>query len=157
MRRKLMILAAVTAGLAVPVTMANSKTDPRSGFAPETPQAQSSSRPMDDLSGDSFGDLSVFDTISTYGNDQTSTEPYCDLRQNVVETLDHDFAETAKANSPLADGRSVSLYASDIMGTWTAIYTRADGIACVVSSGIDWEQGDNPVALLEQEQLLAQS
>jgi len=157
MRQKLMITAAVMVGLAVPVTMAQSRTDTVTGFSQPAPRAHTDTRPLDDLSGESFGDLSVFDNISAYGNDQSSTEPYCDLRENVVQTLDHDFAEQSKARSPLAKGRSVELYASDIMGTWTAVYTRADGISCVVSSGIDWEQGDNPVALLENEQLLAQS
>ena len=157
MRQKLMITAAIMVGLAVPVTMAQSKPDALTGYTTVAPRVQSDTRPMDDLDGENFGDLSVFDTISRYGADQSSTEPYCDLRQNVVQTLDHDFAEYSKARSPLPKGRSVELYASDIMGTWTAVYTRADGISCVVSSGIDWEQGDNPVALLETEQLLAQS
>lgn len=153
MRQKLIIFATALAGLAVPVTIAQSKTDPLIDTSP----ASHSMRPMDDHSDVAYGDLSVFDTISSYGADQNSTEPYCDLRGTLVSTLDHDFAEKPKVRSPLPMNRSVELFASDIMGTWTAIYTRADGIACVVSSGVDWEQGDNPVALLQDEELLTQS
>jgi hypothetical protein len=154
MRQKLMIFAAALVGLAVPVTVAQSKTDPLTSSS-DLSQTQTM-RPMDDHSDVAYGDLSVFDTISTYGEDQNSTEPYCDQRGTLISTLNTDFAEKPKVRSPLPMNRSVELFASDIMGTWTAVYTRADGISCVVSSGIDWESGDNPIALLESEELLKQ-
>lgn len=157
MRQKLMIFAAALAGLAVPVTVAQSKTDLLvEQDKPARAVLQQTTRPMDDHSDVAYGDLSVFDTITSYGEDQTSTEPYCDLRETLVATLDYDFAEKPQVRSPMPMNRSVELFASDIMGTWTAVYTRTDGIACVVSSGVDWERGDNPVALLESEELLTQ-
>lgn len=156
MRRKLMIFAAALTGLAVPVTMAQSNTNAAAPM-PQAPQAQFDARPMDDLSDIRYGDLSVFDTITRIGDEQTADEPYCDVRPTLIKTLDHDFAESSKAKSPLAMERSVELFASDVMGTWTAVYTRADGVACIVSSGIGWEDGADALALLHKETMVAQS
>lgn len=110
-------------------------------------------RPMDDL-GARYGDLSVFDDIDRIGADQPHDIPYCDRRPLLLRTLSEDFAEAPVAQSPLDAGRRVELWASDVMGTWTAVYTRADGVSCVVSSGVDWQRSTDPVALLEQEGLL---
>jgi len=123
---------------------------------PIAPQASfSHGRPMDDHGPDmNFGDLSVFDTITEIGEAQSPDVPFCDHRSDLLAVLDHDFAESPRLQQPLEGARSVELWASDVMGTWTAVYTRADGVACVVSSGIGWERGHDALALLETEGLL---
>ena len=126
------------------------------GAARPAPQASFAyGRPMDDHGPDlEFGDLSVFDTITEIGQAQSPDVPFCDHRADLLSVLDHDFAESPRAQRPLEGQRSVELWASDIMGTWTAVYTRADGVACVVSSGIGWERGHDAIALLQDEGLL---
>lgn len=159
--KKLSAVAAVMAiALAGSVSMAVSMVGPReaaplarTSVFPQVPAG--ADRPMDDVGPDvSWGDLSVFDSISEIGAEQSPDVPYCDHRRALLDTLDHDFAEKQRVITPLEQNRSVELWASDIMGTWTAVYTRADGVACVISSGVGWEKGDNPVALLKSEGLL---
>lgn len=119
------------------------------------PQASFHGRPMDDHGPElNFGDLSVFDTITEIGAAQSPDVPFCDHRADLLTVLGHDFAESPRVQRPLDTARSVELWASDVMGTWTAVYTRADGVSCVVSSGIGWERGHDAVALLETEGLL---
>ncbi|OCX65312.1 hypothetical protein BFP70_09595 [Thioclava sp. SK-1] len=153
------IMTAVTATaitVALPVTVALSKVDPQENAVQRSSAFAEAGRPMDNISGEPFaqGDLSIFDDIQQIGMDQSVDVPYCDRRAKLLNTLDHDFAEKPLAHQSLKSDRSVELWASDLMGTWTAVYTRADGISCVVSSGIGWERDDSPIARLETEGLL---
>lgn len=143
-----LMAVASTVAMAIPN---GGPTEPRTA-----PQASFSyGRPMDDHGPDlNFGDLSVFDTITEIGEAQSPDVPFCDHRADLLAVLDHDFAESPRVQRPLDTARSVELWASDVMGTWTAVYTRADGVSCVVSSGIGWERGHDAVALLETEGLL---
>lgn len=73
----------------------------------------------------------------------SAEEPYCDLRKPLTDTLRHDFGEhlvQTKAQGP--DG--TELWGSDVMGTWTLVYHRQDGVACVIASGIGYSDGANP-------------
>lgn len=145
-------LAAATAlagsvALAIPGTPALAAQAPQAGF--------SHGRPMDAHDPEmSFGDLSVFDTITEIGAAQSPDVPFCDRRADLLTVLAHDFAESPRAQRPLEGARSVELWASDVLGTWTAVYTRADGVACVVSSGIGWQADHDAIALLRVEGLL---
>ncbi|MER5173114.1 hypothetical protein [Thioclava kandeliae] len=113
-------------------------------------------RPMDGPMGPIYGngDLSLFDEIQQIGDDQVTNVPYCDQPVTLDATLNHDFAENMRMERKIGDQRSIEFWASDVMGTWTAIYNRADGVACVLSSGMDWERGDSPVAMLESAEIL---
>ncbi|MDD8021562.1 MAG: hypothetical protein PHX82_00430 [Paracoccaceae bacterium] len=106
-------------------------------------------RPMDDLGGALYGDLSVFDAITETGEAQAANVPYCDHRPALLATLSHDFGEHPVTQSPVDTHRHVELWASEVMGTWTAVYVRADGVACVINSGIGWTPTSDPVAMLE--------
>jgi hypothetical protein len=80
--------------------------------------------------------LSVYDSL---GHAQLSpAETYCDTHQTVTEGLAQDFAETLRASQISADGLKIELWASDLMGTWTALHHGDDGISCIVASGVDW-------------------
>lgn len=114
---------------------------------------ESAGRPMDEL-GAQYGDLAAFDAITEIGADQSVDVPYCDRRPELLMTLAEDFAEVPVAQAPLEGQRRVELWASEVMGTWTAVYTRADGVSCVVSSGVNWTRAGDPVALLASEGLL---
>ncbi|MGD9919517.1 MAG: hypothetical protein AB7U46_16015 [Paenirhodobacter sp.] len=147
-------IAAAALGAAVlgTVTVAFSGVDPKAGVIPP---ANDEMRPMDDIGADiPYGELSVFDQISEIGEDQSVDVPYCDHRAVLAGVLDADYQEAKQLSMPLARDRSVELWASAEMGTWTAVYTRSDGVSCVISSGIGWKAGNDPIALLTREKVL---
>ncbi|OOY29533.1 hypothetical protein BMI90_04640 [Thioclava sp. L04-15] len=158
---KTSILTAGIVALTIPATIAIAKVTNEVAPLEQSPRQimlngyEGDGRPMDDIGSNiPYGDLSAFDKITTIGKAQSPDVPYCDERAALLKTLDHDFAESPRVKKALGDNRSVELWASSVMGTWTAVYTRADGVSCVVSSGMGWEQGDNPVALLGREGIL---
>ncbi len=89
-------------------------------------------------------DLSRFDAIIRTGADQLATDPYCDQRPVVLMNLSESYGEKLQEAYQPRAGSDVEISASDQFGTWTAIYTRADGIACVVTSGVGWTAGFAP-------------
>ncbi|MDP3339131.1 hypothetical protein [Frigidibacter sp.] len=86
----------------------------------------------------SLDNLALLDLVTAYGDDQAYDEPYCDVRVTVTEKLTNDFEETRVSAPQERDGIFVELWASDRLGTWTMLATRADGIACVIETGRDW-------------------
>lgn len=148
------MIALTVIGAALPVGFAASMVLPDEQ-PPKIDDFAEYGRPMDDHgSAIAYGDLSVFDAVEEFGAAQDVNVPYCDQRAQLVSTLKHDFAEHKKSHVPLEQGRSVELWASEIMGTWTAVYTRSDNVSCVVSSGLGWAAGQSPLALLEAEGIL---
>lgn len=76
-------------------------------------------------------------------------EPYCDLRTTLTQTLSHDFGEhLVQTKSQGPDG--TELWGSDLMGTWTLVYHRQDGVACVIASGTGYSDGANPAVYYTQ-------
>lgn len=155
------ILAAGIIAMSVPATISLARVSNDMNPLDRTPREimldgyQGDGRPMDDIGGNiPYGDLSAFDKIETIGEAQNAETPFCDHRPKLLEVLKHDFAESPRVKQAIDNRRSVELWASSMMGTWTAVYTRPDGVSCVVSSGMGWEQGQNPVALLHREGLL---
>ena len=90
------------------------------------------------IASPSLGNLAVMELVTAYGDKQGYDEPYCDLRVTVTETLANDFHETRVTVPEERDGILVELWASERLGTWTMLATRADGISCVVETGRDW-------------------
>jgi len=86
----------------------------------------------------SLENLALLELVTAYGDDQAFDEPYCDVRVTVTEKLANDFEETRVIAPQERDGIFVELWASDRLGTWTMLATRADGIACVIETGRDW-------------------
>lgn len=86
----------------------------------------------------SLDNLEVLDLVTAYGDDQAYDEPYCDVRVTVTEKLANDFEEAHVGAPEERGGVFVELWASDRLGTWTMLATRADGIACVIETGRDW-------------------
>ena len=124
-RAPIAIALAATAALALPVSAAL------------WPQAQ----------GHSI-DLSRFDAITRTGEAALATDPYCDTPDVVDISLSEDFAERISMSALNPDGTRMDFWSSDLMGTWTLTYTRADGIMCVVTSGTGWSVGSSPTAFM---------
>jgi hypothetical protein len=158
--RSKVIFASVVA-LSIPATLALASVSSSLETQTKSPRQimldgyVGSGRPMDSESEMiPYGDLSAFDDVTTIGASQSPDVPYCDHRGEMLKVLHHDFAESPRFEKSLGSNRKVELLGSNVMGTWTALYTRADGVSCVVSSGTDWKSGENPVALLHKEGIL---
>lgn len=63
----------------------------------------------------------------------------CAERQQVVEALQDRYGETRRSLGLGRENAIVEVFASDETGTWTILFTRPDGIACLVASGEFYE------------------
>ena len=95
-------------------------------------------------------DFARLDAMTRIGDAQLATDPYCDARPVVLMNLTDSYDERLKSSVAQDDGALLDIWASDDLGTWTAVYTRHDGIACVAGSGVGWTPGMSPEAALAQ-------
>ena len=72
------------------------------------------------------------------------TDANCAPRQVVVERLEHRFAETVQMIGLGGGNRLLELYASPDTGTWSIVITTTEGVACLVASGVSFEQVTAP-------------
>lgn len=77
------------------------------------------------------------------------TETYCDARTVVAATLRHDFDETPRLRKVTAEGMTMELWASELMGTWTVVHHGGDGISCIVTSGQGWSAASDAVVVMD--------
>ena len=124
-RTRLAAAVAAAVMIAAPVSASLWPAAPSSGTAPASATL----------------DLARFDAMTRTGAAQVAADPYCDVREVVLMNLSESYGETMRSSLQHGQGSVLDLWASDEFGTWTAIYTRADGIACVIGSGVDWTPG----------------
>ncbi|MDF3852754.1 hypothetical protein ACDP63_13175 [Paracoccus sp. P2] len=67
-------------------------------------------------------------------------QPWCDRKAELEQTLRQDFGEARIATG--TDG--VTLWGSDLMGTWTVVFERPDATSCVIASGIGFSDATSP-------------
>lgn len=80
--------------------------------------------------------------------DHALTETYCDLHTVVAQTLQDDFAEEPRLAALTGTGLRMEFWVSDLLGTWTLVHRGRDGISCIVTSGMDWQEGaDAPLRM----------
>lgn len=97
--------------------------------------------------------LAVLDAVVDLGPAQAVDEPYCTGAAEMAASLQGDFGETRLQSQDRADSTRLDLWAAQEMGTWTLVYIRRDGVACVLDSGTgDHDFGDNAT----QARLIAQ-
>lgn len=68
-----------------------------------------------------------------------TAQPVCMERDNVLNLLASEHAETPVAVGLSNDGRVVEVAAS-ADGTWTVFLTNPDRISCVMASGVAWRK-----------------
>lgn len=95
-------------------------------------------------------DLARFDAITRIGAAALPTDPYCDTPEMIDISLSEDFAEKITLSALNPDATRMDFWSSDLMGTWTVTYTRADGVMCVVDSGTGWTAGAAPSQFMEK-------
>lgn len=85
----------------------------------------------------SSGAEQQFPDVTVNGN-LAVDQPYCGGDDLLAQTLAHDFAEQVVERRIGADGFVTELWASDVLGTWTVVHQKEDGISCIISSGTGW-------------------
>ena len=95
-----------------------------------------------------LSDLSVYDDL---GHGAAAEGPgNCQPHAGMSQMLQTDFHEAPQLAAQTETGLGMELWASDQMGTWTALHRGSDGISCVVASGIGWAPGVGAQALLDR-------
>lgn len=87
--------------------------------------------------------LAELDAQTRTGADLYATDTFCDHRDIVSASLIEDYREEMVEHAGMLGDRALELWASPEAGTWTLVYLRADGIACVADYGDGW-QPDGP-------------
>lgn len=70
----------------------------------------------------------------------------CAPRDHIILRLATVFGEVRRGVGLSGNGSLVEIYASEATGTWTLVFTDAQGVSCLVAAGQSWETVA-PVAL----------
>jgi hypothetical protein len=81
--------------------------------------------------------------------DLSLTETHCDARATVQATLGRDFAETPRVAALTGTGLTMELWTSDHTGSWTVVHHGADGISCIVLTGMGWAADADAAVMLD--------
>lgn len=74
--------------------------------------------------------------VPTYAQAQSAQ---CAPRQAIVESLASKYGETRQSIGLAQQNTVVEVFASTETGTWTILYTRTDGVTCLIASGQHYE------------------
>lgn len=80
---------------------------------------------------------------SAYAQERERPTPGCEPVNEVIAKLDAEYGEKVIGSGLSARGARAVLLRSKERGTWTTLYVREDGLACVVDGGVSWR--DAPV------------
>lgn len=64
----------------------------------------------------------------------------CAARGNLLEILNSQYDETARAIGVISEEAVLEVFVSKESGTWTVLITDPDGLSCVLAAGQDWEE-----------------
>lgn len=64
----------------------------------------------------------------------------CAARDVVVERLEGKFGETPSGRGLRSSTQMVEIWSSAETGSWSIVVTRADGVACLMASGENWNE-----------------
>lgn len=82
--------------------------------------------------------LAELDAQTRTGAELDATDTFCDHRDVVAASLIEDYHEEMIDHAGMPGERALELWASAEAGTWTLVYLRADGVACVADFGDGW-------------------
>ncbi len=66
--------------------------------------------------------------------------PVCADRDQVIDSLADRYHEMLSAGGLQDETTLVEVWVSGNTGSWTILVTRADGMSCVVATGLNWQQ-----------------
>ena len=70
----------------------------------------------------------------------------CGPHEEITKRLETGYQEKRIGVGLAGNGTLVELFRSEEKGTWTFMYTRPDGVSCLMAAGADWEVLDDPAA-----------
>ncbi|RED54008.1 hypothetical protein [Aestuariispira insulae] len=79
-----------------------------------------------------------------------SSQNICGPHEEIVKRLESGYQEKRAGVGLAGNGTLVELFISKDKGTWTFMYTRPDGVTCLMAAGGDWERIEDPVAVTEE-------
>ena len=74
---------------------------------------------------------------------EQSQSAVCMNHKSLVQFLGDRYAEAPRALGLVEDRGLVEVFVSD-NGTWTIVMTTAQGIACILAAGDEWEEMERP-------------
>lgn len=83
-------------------------------------------------------DLATLDAVTRTGAALELEDPFCDTPEVVAISLVEDYFETLQFSLWGKGEARLDLWSANATGTWTLVYTRTDGVACVAASGTGW-------------------
>ncbi len=92
--------------------------------------------------------LRELDRQTRVGASLAPSDAFCDHRDVVAASLAEDYLEEVVETAGIPGGRMLELWASEDAGTWTLVYHRADGVACVADYGEGWMPSAPPHPLM---------
>ncbi|WP_066710909.1 hypothetical protein [Celeribacter ethanolicus] len=63
----------------------------------------------------------------------------CAARDQVLDRLAQTYGETRQSIGLTPNNGVVEVFASEATGTWTILFTRPDGLSCLIASGQAYE------------------
>lgn len=82
--------------------------------------------------------------LATHG--AQAQQAQCGERLAIVETLQARFGETRQSIGLARNNGIVEVFASTSTGSWTILFTSANGNTCLVASGQNYENTGAPMA-----------
>ena len=64
----------------------------------------------------------------------------CAQRGSILEVLDSEYDETARALGVVSEQAVLEVFVSKESGTWTVLFTDPEGFSCVLAAGEDWQE-----------------
>ena len=83
--------------------------------------------------------LAVYDAISGNVSADEVDQPFCEAAADLSDRLSLNYLESPVASQTQDDHTRLDLWASISADSWSLVYVRADGMACVIDSGLGWK------------------
>ena len=78
------------------------------------------------------------------GASSASAQTVCGPHEEIIKRLETGYKESRTGFGLAGNGGLVELFVSE-KGTWTFLFTRPDGVTCLMAAGGDWEKVDSPL------------
>jgi len=75
-----------------------------------------------------------------------NAQTMCTERTDILKALGNKYSEAPVAMGLAANGTVLEVLASE-NGSWTMIFTRPNGVSCVLAAGQSWESIEKTAAL----------
>lgn len=88
--------------------------------------------------------------IVMLGASSASAQTVCGPHEEIIKRLETGYKEARTGFGIAGNGGLVELFVSE-KGTWTFLFTRPDGVTCLMAAGGDWEMMKDPLPAVADE------